>query len=344
MSDSNKRPHSEIDGDDDDAMPASQRPAPAPVPAPTLAKHPAPAHSLEGLRQAHPAPDVAGIDITIDKDGSAMFNGKRFFVRPMVFGDKKAPADSENKHHPPGEQMAASMYNYQTFGDGNNGIPKANVTIYPCDADVAWFKEFKAKYIKALAAKTIEGGKLPGDWKPKDKKAATALLGDQPKLEAFLHGLADQDEPRINWMVKPCDKASTPTVPVYKMTMKHSPFKQGEPGPTKPGPEYGAEVEAWAESGAAPAKFEGIKPVDLARRPIEYSLLRQGLPDNVPVKFTGMIGELGISGQAVNGNAGGKMFFSMFFAKTLQIVSYSKASAEEGGGGADNTRFFTIDE
>lgn len=81
------------------------------------------------------------------------------------------------------------------------------------------------------------------------------------------------------------------------------------------------------------------EPCDLHGNAVSWKTLRENKPENIPLNFTGMIREFGISPQAVNKDAGGKVFCNTFFDKTIQIASYEKGERASDDS-HDVSRFF----
>jgi hypothetical protein len=313
---------------------------------PRLAAHPPPAQSLEALQNAWPIPDVGAISVKIMHDGKATFNGDDWITVPVVAGLQCAPADLSDdvKHFEAGKSMDATLYQFSSYKGDPNILPKAQMVVYPTPGCTAFLTGLRAKYIEALIKATIEHGQLPGDHKPKHVKMVKALIKEKKDVGEYIRSLADADDSAfLNWPLRQCERTSTPTVKVMKLCANLNivrPIGHTNQKPdAKVGEEFGPDIQRWVDSHPGVC-INAPPPMDLACNPISWATLRGDRPDNVPVSWTGIIREFGISAQPP---MDGKIFFNCTFAKTWQISSVRTA----GGGasnGEDMTRFFKLDE
>ena len=221
--------------------------------------------------------------------------------------------------------MTGVLFPASHFKNDTSTKPKGRLVVHPTDATVEYLLKVRAAMIAGLVDTGIRMKELPGPWKSKHKKEFNACSDRAAKIK-FLTGLADMDEsPVINFPLKKDAACSTSTKTIWSLSANHNIIKPNAGDERAPArPEFGADVNNWLDSHHGDM-VDVPTPTDLSGEPILWSTIRENKPDHVPVNFTGVIREFGISPQGINKDAGGKLFCNSFFDKTMQFASYEKS-------------------
>jgi hypothetical protein len=294
--------------------------------------HPA---SILGLAAIESSRGLPGLPtVTLAPNHQLLFNGKPWLVFPAVIGVRTAPDNIDHERYAPGAQLPGTLFLPKFFNGDEEKHPTGQLVFNPSVVLEAWLLKIRADVIRVVA--TNKGPLIIG--KATHHKAFSKLTTDAEKI-AFVTELSDlEDNPYINFTLRKDTKISTDTNAVHKVSCKLNIFKEGK---GEPAPEWGPDVATWLEKSPAD-KVDAPNPVDANGIRVPWATLRANKPDVVPLNFTGFIRELGISANPPNANAGGKIFFSSFFIKSLQIISY-EASSEESSEPEDVSRFFDLE-